>query len=291
MLEGLKYHKHRKDNNGFDMVILDPPYYRKVDQEWDKQWNTRLQYYQWCKSWISQISDVTKRSATVWMFGYTEELAWLSTYMNEFGFQLKQQIVIDKGLQSIAGRSSKNLKSFPTATEYCWMYYKDSRDYIRDILQNERKRLDWTGADVNKYLGKATTGGGTFSTIASEKKAKEFRIYPTKEDWVKLQKVMSLPEFEEVVYTFKVPKGVTDVWNDINFYNRENKIHPTQKPTELIQRIIDTSEYPQRILDPFMGSGSTYSAIRSSEFGKNHTFLGIEKDTEMFERSLENVNT
>ena len=102
---------------------------------------------------------------------------------------------------------------------------------------------------------------------------------------------MSLPEFEEVVYTFKVPKGVTDVWNDINFYNRENKIHPTQKPTELIQRIIDTSEYPQRILDPFMGSGSTYSAIKSSEFGNDHTFLGIEKDTEMFERSLENVNT
>ena len=59
---------------------------------------------------------------------------------------------------------------FPTATEYLYLFYNDSRDYIRDELQKERKRLGWTGADVNKYLGKATTGGGTFSTIASEKK-------------------------------------------------------------------------------------------------------------------------
>ena len=79
--------------------------------------------------------------------------------------------------------------------------------------------------------------------------------------------------------------------NDINFYNRsEKKIHPTQKPTDLIQRIIDTAEYPQRILDPFSGSGSTYQAIKQSEFGNDHMFLGIEKDEEMYQKSIEYVS-
>ena len=291
IVNGIKYHINRKDNSKFDMCIIDPPYYRKVDQEWDKQWFTKNDYLAWCKSWIEEIAGVVKKSATVWLFGYPEELSYLLGYMREFGFQFKQQIVIDKGLQSIAGRSSKNLKMFPTATEYLYMFYNDSRDYIRDELQKERKRLGWTGADVNKYLGKATSGGGTFSTIASEKKPREYRIYPTKDDWVKLQEVMQLPDYEDLVYTFKVPKGVTDVWNDINFYNRsEKKIHPTQKPTDLIQRIIDTAEYPQRILDPFSGSGSTYQAIKQSEFGNDHMFLGIEKDEEMFQKSIEYVS-
>ena len=281
---------NRKNNFKFDMVMLDPTYYRKVDQEWDKQWETRNDYLAWCKQWIEKVAGVVKQSATVWLFGYPQELSYLLGYMYEFGFQFKQQIVIDKGLQSVAGRSSKNLKMFPTATEYIYMFYQDSRDYIRNELQKERKRLGWTGADVNKYLGKAVSGGGTFSTIASEKKAREFRIYPTKEDWVKLQQIMTLPDYEDLVYTFKVPKGVTDVWNDINFYNRKNKIHPTQKPEELLTRIIDTAEYPQKILDPFMGSGSTYKAITNSKFGNQHKFLGIEQDEDMFGRSLQYVS-
>ena len=78
------------------MCIIDPPYYRKVDQEWDKQWFTKNDYLAWCKSWIEEIAGVVKKSATVWLFGYPEELSYLLGYMREFGFQFKQQIVIDK---------------------------------------------------------------------------------------------------------------------------------------------------------------------------------------------------
>ena len=286
ILDGLTFHKNRKDNDDFDMIILDPPYYRKVDEAWDKQWQTKEEYYDWCRNWIDAVYSVSKKSCTVWLFGYVDELRTLSFLMEDVGFTFRQQIVIDKGLQSIAGRSSKNLKSFPTATEYCWMFYRDTKDEIRDYLQAGRKSLGWTGADVNRHLGKAVTGGGTFSTIASVKKAKEFRIYPTKDDWTKLQEVMNLPSFEELVYSFKVPKGCTDVWSDISFYNQK-KIHPTQKPSSLIKRIIETANRPQRILDPFMGSGVTYKVAKSSEY--DHTYLGIEKDELIFNKSLDYV--
>ena len=291
MLDGINYARNIKDNGKFDMFIIDPPYYRKVEQSWDKQWESRNEYLAWCRKWIEEIAGVSKKSATVWLFGYPQELSYLLGYMHEFGFQFKQQIVIDKGLQAVAGRSSKNLKMFPTATEYIYMFYQDSRDYIRQELQKERKRLGMTATEVNQYLGKATSGGGTFSTIASEKKLREYRVYPVKDDWVKLQQIMNLPDYEDLVYTFQVPKGQTDVWNDINFYNRkEKKIHPTQKPTELIKRIIDTAEYPQRILDPFMGSGSTYKAIKESRFADQHKYLGIEQDEDMFRKAIKYVN-
>ena len=48
ILDGLTFLKNRKDNDDFDMIILDPPYYRKVDEAWDKQWQTKEEYYDWC---------------------------------------------------------------------------------------------------------------------------------------------------------------------------------------------------------------------------------------------------
>ena len=53
------------------------------------------------------------------------------------------------------------------------------------------------------------------------------------------------------------------VWNDINFYE-EKRLHPTQKPVKLIERIIRASSHENMIvLDPFMGSGSTVALVGS----------------------------
>jgi DNA modification methylase len=40
--------------------------------------------------------------------------------------------------------------------------------------------------------------------------------------------------------------GVTDVWNDIDFY-KEKRYHPTQKPVQLIERIIKASSNENKI--------------------------------------------
>ena len=269
------------------MTILDPPYYRKVDQDWDKQWFTFDQYLEWCEVWIKEVSRVSMDSGTAWLFGYPYELSKLLPLFEKYGFKLKQQIVIDKGLKSIAGRSSDQLKQFPTATEYLYFFYKDSREMIRQLLQSERKRLDLTGNQVNQHLGKAVTGGGTFSTIASLKKPLEYIVYPTEKDWIKLQEIFDLPEYDTVVFRFNSSFGITDVWNDIDFYiNKKDKIHPTQKPVDLINRIIDTGVPNKHILDCFMGSGTT--AICSN--GKSDRFTGIEIDQDMFDQAFDRIH-
>jgi hypothetical protein len=46
----------------------------------------------------------------------------------------------------------------------------------------------------------------------------------------------------EVVYKFNIISGLTDVWDDINFYDRkEIKFHSTQKPIDLMDRIVLSS--------------------------------------------------
>lgn len=58
-----------------------------------------------------------------------------------------------------------------------------------------------------------------------------------------------------------------------------NKLHPTEKPVELISFYIkNSSNEGNLILDPFMGSGSTGEACVLN----NRNFIGIELDNEYF---------
>lgn len=71
-------------------------------------------------------------------------------------------------------------------------------------------------------------------------------------------------------YTFKQQGFITD--------SKDERLHPTQKPTELLAQIIkDFCPSPTiTILDPFCGSGSTGVAARSL----GHRFIGIEREAE-----------
>ena len=78
---------------------------------------------------------------------------------------------------------------------------------------------------------------------------------------------------------------ITSVWTDINFYE-EKRIHPTQKPLKLIERLIYTSSNPGDIvLDPFMGSGAT--AVGCIKMDRH--FIGFELDEKYFEKSIKRI--
>lgn len=61
--------------------------------------------------------------------------------------------------------------------------------------------------------------------------------------------------------------------------NRNGKVHPTQKPIELLEWLINTySNENDLVLDNTMGSGSTGVACKNL----NRDFIGIEKDEKYF---------
>lgn len=68
---------------------------------------------------------------------------------------------------------------------------------------------------------------------------------------------------------------------------KDERVHPTQKPTELIDKLLDMFSRPDdTILDCFMGSGSTgISCVR-----KGLNFIGIEKDKHYYEIAKQRIN-
>jgi len=91
--------------------------------------------------------------------------------------------------------------------------------------------------------------------------------------------------FKTAVRTFKYK------WNGMlqeDMKNKENRIHPTQKPVQLYKWLLKNYVKPEfKIIDTHLGSGS--SAIAAYDFGIAE-FVGCEIDKEYYDAAVKRFN-
>lgn len=273
----------RLPDRSVDMVVLDPPYWKIVNERWDFEWRTKDDYVQWCMEWLPEVARVIKLSGSLYMFGYTRNLIYLYPDMAKLQFILRQELVIDKGKRALGGRHTSRYKMFPNVTETIWFFVHDAKPFVKKFLKDRQKAVGLTNLQINEALGVMTNGGGVWSLYTGNNILAQV---PTEDMWERLQNVLQfdLP-WSEVGQTFNIEMGHTNVWSDINFYE-EQRYHPTQKPVRLIERIIKASSDPGMVvLDPFMGSGST--ALACMNLGRH--YVGIEKEQEYVEVACKRI--
>ena len=245
-------------DNYFDLVVADPPYWKVVGEKWDYQWRTEEDYIKWSKGWLQEVYRTLRIGGSFYLFGYFRMLVFLVPILQEMGFELRQQIVINKGMKAVAGRATKNYKMFPNVTESILFLVKDNKNYAKQLLLDQQKKLGLKAKEINEALGVKSNGGGMWSIYTGKNVCEQF---PTKELWEKLQNILQFNvPYEQVAQTYNPEMGITDVWDDIDFYT-EKRIHPTQKPLHLMERLVKVSSNEgDKVLDPFAGSGSTLIA-------------------------------
>lgn len=261
-------------DNYFDLIIADPPYWKVIGQKWDYKWRIEEDYIEWCNKWFKQVFRILRYGGTFYLFGYFRMLSLLVSNLIEFGFDLRQQIIINKGIQAIAGRATKNYKIYPNVTESILFLTKKNILYSRTLLKKRQKELGLTSKQINDMLGVKSNGGGMWSIYTGNNICEQF---PTKELWDKLKYILKFDiEYEKVAQTFNTEMGITDVWDDISFIS-EKRYHPTQKPNKLIKRLIKVSSNENdKVLDPFAGSGATYIACK--DLNRIPTTIEIDKN-------------
>jgi DNA modification methylase len=270
-----------------DLIVADPPYWKVINEKWDYQWRKEHEYVAWSQKWFSEAYRVLRKGGSFYLFGYFRTLALLLQPLQATGFELRQQIIIDKGMRSVSGRATKNYKMFPNVTESVIFLIKDSKPFIKQFLKERQKELGYTSKEINEKLGVKSNGGGMWSIYTGENVCEQV---PTRELWEKLRNVLKfdLP-YEAVAMVFNPQMGLTDVWTDVDFY-KEERFHPTQKPLNLIQRLIlASSDENMTVLDPFVGAGSTAIAAKMLK----RKYIGIELDpkyTEITLKRLEDVD-
>lgn len=260
-----------------DLVIADPPYWKVVSEKWDYQWRTEADYLKWSLIWLEHATNALRLGGSFYLFGYFRTLALIVPHLERMGLELRQQIIIDKGIKAVSGRATKGYKQFPNVTESVLFMIKDSKPFIRNYLKEQQKRTGLKAKDINERLGVKSNGGGMWSIYTGNNICEQV---PTKELWEKLEAVLDFKyPYETFAQVFNTQMGLSDVWTDIDFYE-EKRFHPTQKPQKLIRRLIAASTNPQgSILDPFAGSGAVAVAAEMM----NRSCLSIERDKEFFD--------
>lgn len=268
-----------------DLIIADPPYFKVVGERWDYLWRTDEDYLEWAEKWIKEASRVLRKGGSFYLFGYFRMLSRLLPILEKYGFELRQQIIINKGIQVISGRATKNYKMFPNVTESILFLCKDPKPFAKSFLKQRQKELGYSAKEINEQLGVKSNGGGMWSIYTGKNVCKQL---PTEELWNKLQKILKFDiPYTKISQTYNAQMGLTDVWDDINFYSEKDRIHPTQKPQKLLARLLlASSNEGDIVLDPFMGGGSTALAC----LNHNRKYIGFEIDQSYYERSLERLS-
>ena len=133
-----------------DLVIADPPYWKVIGEKWDYQWRTENDYVEWSLKWINEVSRILRFGGTFYLFGYFRTLALLVPHLEKMELDLRQQILVDKGMRSVSGRATKNYKLFPNTTESILFIIKDNKQFIKPLLKKQQEKLGLSSKDINE---------------------------------------------------------------------------------------------------------------------------------------------
>jgi adenine-specific DNA-methyltransferase len=246
VLEGLK----QIETASQDLIIADPPYYKAINEGWDKQWKTEHEYLDWCKLWFVECVRALKDTGSFYCYGNFDILSKQKVLIFDKQLNFRQNITLDKGIKSIAGRTSDKLRLFPTASEYLLFYIKDTMPKIRLLLKEKRAEKGYTIKQVAEKMGVYTALYGFYEQDNTGSQV------PTSEQWDKIKDILDIDiDYSNIQNTFNLPTATTDVWSFTPDKVRYG--HPTQKPQDICHRIIKASSNENdNVLIPFSGSGS-----------------------------------
>ena len=279
-----------------DAVITDPPYFRIVDAQWDKQWKTLDEYL----AWLDVVSDEWKRilkdNGSLMIFA--DDM--VSAYV---------QVLIDKKLlllNNIVWYKTNNLpikatwsyRKFAPMTERILFYSAqydptgwktvklDMNNFVplREYFRKYQEAMGLNIKQINSRLGHrkaehAFYWGSTQWDLPTPETYAELASIPSNHGFVRREYEDLRREYEDLRRPFNADGETFDVITGPIVSAKDNTAHPTTKPLWLMQRLVTVSTNPDMtVLDCFMGSGTT--GVACVQTGRN--FIGIEINPDYF---------
>lgn len=273
-----------------DLILTDPPYFEIVNNKWDHQWSNEIDYLDWCYKWTKECVRVLKPQRCMYVWGTTKTDTFLKYKLDVLNKQ--SEMVYQSWIIWSYDWGGRTKKNFARKHEDLLMYSK-GKEFLfnadevcveRSVKKNMaltrkisllQKRLD--GKLSLEVDGEETKDGRAYNT---------YRLGKVKDEDV----ADAIEALKQKEISFEKGKIPTDVWPKNNHTTSKEYCgwHPTQKPVELLERIIkaNTNE-GDVVLDIFSGSGST--AIAAEKNGRK--FIGCELSADYHSRSNDRNNS
>lgn len=232
-----------------DLIFADPPYnIKKAD--WDK-FESQEKYIEWSMQWISEASRILKPTGTLYICGFSEILADLKHPSMKYFKGCKWIVWHYKNKANLGkdwGRSHESI-----------LHFRKSKKFIMNI---DDIRIPY-GKHTLKYPSHPQAETSQYGNGGKRKDV-----------WTPHPKGAK-------------PKDVIEVPTTCNGMG-EKTPHPTQKPEELLRKIILASSNPNDlVIDPFSGSGTT--VVVAEQLGRK--WMGCDLSHEYNEWAIERLES
>jgi site-specific DNA-methyltransferase (adenine-specific) len=220
-------------------IFADPPY-NIGKAEWD-EFDTDEEYFDWVIDWIGRCGDILADEGSLFIMGFSERLA-------DIKYRLARECEWHESLRWLVW----SYRNKPQMSDYGWTRSHESVLWLRKS-SDYKFRLDRIRIPYNNHTKEyPVRSQGQTSLFGSEKNY----------------------EWDPNVEGAK-PRDVIDV-PTVNNASGERTDHPTQKPEELLRKIVwATSDRKDVVVDPFGGSGTTYAV--AEQLGRD--WIGTETDS------------
>ena len=205
-----------------DLIFADPPYNIKK-AAWDK-FNSQEEYIQWSMEWIKYSSRLLKSSGSLYICGYSEILSDLKYPAMKYFDNCRWLIWHYKNKANLGndwGRSHESI-----------LHLRKTKNFVLNI---DNIRIPYSKHTV-KYPSHPQADSSQFSKNNDKHSSWSPNPIGAK------------------------PRDVLEIPTLCNGMEEKTK-HPTQKPEELLRRLILSATNPgDLVLDPFSGSGTALVA-------------------------------
>lgn len=245
--DSLQWLKGIRDES-VDLVFADPPYnIKKAD--WDK-FESQEEYIQWSVNWIKEASRILKPAGSLYICGFSEILADLKHPAMRYFSNCRWLIWHYKNKANLGsdwGRSHESILHLRKTSAF-----KLNIDEIRvPYGEHTLKYPSHPQAESSQYgNGKPSSAIWTPNPLGAK------------------------------------PKDVIEIPTTCNGMGEKTQ-HPTQKPEELLRKLILASSKPgDIILDPFSGSGTTL--VTAEQLGRK--WIGCDMNEEYNSWALNRID-
>lgn len=207
-------------SESIDLIFADPPYNIKK-AEWDT-FESQQEYVNWSLEWIEQAARILKPTGTLYICGFSEILADLKLPASRFFQGCRWLVWHYKNKANLGadwGRSHESI-----------LHFRKSRQFTFNV---DDVRIPY-GNHTLKYPEHPQAQTSQYGKGGSSK----HRLWQPHPRGAK-------------------PRDVIEIPTTCNGMH-EKTPHPTQKPEELLRKIVLASSNPgDLVVDPFLGSGTT----------------------------------
>jgi site-specific DNA-methyltransferase (adenine-specific) len=206
------------DDASVDLVVADPPY-GVGKAEWDN-FDSRQDYVRWSRIWLEQVARILRPEGSAYVMGYSEVLADLKWAAGDLFVGCRWLVW--------SYRNRGNLGSDWGRSHESLLHLRKGRSFTMNL---DAVRVPYN-AHTSRYPKRKQGGSSQYSGKAG---ATSWTPHPL---GAKPRDVLEIPL--------------------LNNGMAEKTSHPTQKPEELLRRIIAASSNDgDLVVDPFSGSGTT----------------------------------